>query len=132
MRPIKFRAWDKVNGYMVYEGWAVKFKPEREKVSGIMLEPDQTPNCERIYGEWNDSDSIILMQFTGLHDKNGKEIWEGDVVRHGGGDICTVYWEQEGCCFRLKSDKAVRRWYISFPNTCEVLGNIYENQDLIK
>ena len=132
-RVIKFRAWDKVNGNMVYEGWAIKFKPEREKVSGIMLEHDQTPNCERIYGEWNDTDSIIVMQFTGLHDKNGKEIWEGDVVGHYDHEIGVVKSEviyEEGQ-WKLKSVYDIILIFETEDGKLESLGNVYENKELL-
>lgn len=74
-----------------------------------------------------------LMQFTGLHDKNGKEIYEGDVLHDIGGKIWVVKWNHSG-------------WYkwISNPNeeggvmfhiheqfnNYKVIGNIYENPEL--
>jgi len=61
MREIKFRAWDK------------KLK---QLSIPVQISNPPTPGHER---------GLILMQFTGLKDKNGKEIYEGDVVRHGEG-----------------------------------------------
>ncbi len=67
MRPIKFRAWDQLHKKMRYEGRFVQ--------GGISeLQLGQLATAEVGMG-------YILMQFTGLHDKDGTEIWEGDVVK---------------------------------------------------
>ena len=70
-----------------------------------------------------------IMQFTGLLDKNGKEIYEGDVVydpsEYGGKK--TVVWNSGLCCFEFDSALG---YPLSSASKCEVIGNIYENPNL--
>lgn len=139
MRPIKFRAWDKqllnmadvttigINfgmGYSCYEGEPVVENITTEDIKGLPL---------HVGG--NDT-RFIIMQSTGLKDKNGKEIYEGDIVKsgfYGTEMICEVKYEKfSDCCtggigFVAMYDEST---YVDFEE-CEVIGNIYENPELI-
>lgn len=80
-----------------------------------------------------------LMQFTGLKDKNGKEIYEGDVVVHiqnekSKKDKNIVEWGEAGFIFKNNGKEGGHRPFINSLGWCPyiVLGNIYENPELIK
>lgn len=71
-REIKFRIWDIENKEML-EVQELDFEPTFYG-GRIAIRPDQ-------YNDYFDTEDMILMQYTGLHDKNGKEIYEGDIIR---------------------------------------------------
>lgn len=109
-RIIKFRAWDKE-----LKGFLQSFLIDE---IGRIYEPG------RSYNEW--TDKVILMQFTGLLDKNKKEIYEGDIIKSQWGYGCPIvvvdledifYWQGEGSI-----DLSL----------IEVIGNIYQNPELLE
>jgi uncharacterized phage protein (TIGR01671 family) len=141
-REIKFRAWDKFKKEMNYK-----------VLVGNTDINDQNYTCNAILnkesGEWVNADDIgiDLMQFTGLIDKNGKEIYEGDIlsseyIRSYFG----VEWNNEVSCYdwyvMTKTKKigaslaksiedAPKKTDKPFSQIIEVIGNIYENPDLL-
>ena len=77
------------------------------------------------------------MQYTGLKDKNGKEIYEGDVVRARSkyiDAVYVVYWEARSCQFRCYSPKSGKQYDKTHDMLWadEVIGNIYENPELLE
>ena len=89
-----------------------------------------------------DNTNPWIMQFTGLKDKNGKEIYEGDILQNDQEEsIVSVRWDETGANWQFTEhnifmDDGVGRgnWNLNmgFAKQCEVIGNIYENPELLK
>ena len=122
MREIKFRAWH-------------KGKKIISEVLGIDILHKEIffSNGDVDYCEISDFKYIELMQYTGLKDKNGKEIYEGDIVEFDDYDNKVIFNSKEAR-FVLRDDEFEMN--IPFTNNnnkrMEVVGNIYENPELIK
>lgn len=72
-----------------------------------------------------------IMQYTGLKDKNGREIYEGDVVENNDYKW-QITWE-EGCVYLKGIGDTKGKWWIGTENPySEIIGNIYEHPNLIK
>jgi hypothetical protein len=76
-----------------------------------------------------EDEDLILMQYTGLKDKNGKEIYEGDVVR-----VCFQMFPDDESDYHNETIRDIRKipHLTGSSRTCEVIGNIYENPELLE
>lgn len=119
----KLRVWDTVKKAM-HDVQAIVYTEERVY-----------PIYSKLIRKYIPFGEAILMQFTGLKDKNGVEIFEGDVVRFGHvfeGFLNQVVWDKQSCAFKLKS--LDNRWDDTYFSNfgeetienLEVIGNIYE------
>lgn len=81
-----------------------------------------------IYNTFSKLSGDVLMQFTGLHDKNGQKIFEGDIIQNKALEYSNKFWvvEFDRSCFGSKG-MALRAMI-----GMEVVGNIYENPELLE
>ena len=113
-REIKFRAWDSIAGQMwedVYfdGGHIYTIGPDGENASTMP--------------RWGDN---ALMQFTGLKDKNGKEIYEGDIVNVGEiPELQNIIIKDIRLMIDILYHHKNRKVWL------EIIGNIHENKDLL-
>ena len=132
-REIKFRAWDKVNNKMMFPSTIGFGNVNNRVVVMASLEIDENTMALNNDG-LRFKDDFELMQYTGLKDKNGKEVYEGDILKSDLDEVMidTVEWDADGVSFHLKnvstgfSQLRIEDW------EWEVIGNIYENPELLK
>jgi len=130
MRKIKFRAWDKKTSNIFYHDEIYWFN--RVSIKGYEHYQDVVLSTLL-----SDSD-FILMQYTGLKDKNGKEIYEGDILKHPNNNtLFEIKYIKEYCGFRAVYDRNIYNHsaiilQIGDKGQAEIIGNIYENPELLE
>ena len=140
-REIKFRAWDKKDNKMLYG-----IEDEDHGAGVVDIEGCEIASYEKCFGDYLHNNRYEVMQFSGFHDKNGKEIFENDIIKIDDP-------EEDSTGFVL-FDKGT--WYLQWlyrdedepqipvlSNLYEfhldildipllIVGNIYENPELLK
>ena len=120
MREIKFRAWDgKAKDWHTFE------------ITDNLFESQQAISFGLLGGQ---VESLVWQQYTGLKDRNGVEIYEGDIITQDG-YAQHVQWSDMGAWWALVNIPNVHSGNhlsaLDF-DECEVIGNIYENPELLE
>ena len=122
----KFRAWNKEESIMhynaeyAYDSMGGKPALMHDSFGGVL-----------------DDDNFVVEQCTGLRDKKGKLIYEGDYIRFEwtfkDNEVCKVVWDRKQCrftCYDAVSGCEFITWYTAFENgssyRCEIIGNVHE------
>jgi uncharacterized phage protein (TIGR01671 family) len=118
-RIIKFRAWNTTAQCMIYD---------------IQQEPMDSMHYS--FADYlEDKNNYVVMQFTGRLDKNGKEIFDGDIVEDSYGRQWEVFWREKFCGFNLKKVDGsgwIDLMYGGNVGSYKIIGNIHESPNLLK
>ena len=125
---LKYRAWKKTNS------------PEMLRDIAFINFNENTLGINYPVSSWTtrlDSeslDNVILMQSTGLKDKNGVEIYEGDVVKYQDRDYSEVfgqgdvYYDGDDCMFKIRCNNVILFFINLLNEELEVIGNIHDKE----
>lgn len=128
---LKYRAWYVLAEEMINEILMISFV--RKEIIGKLS--DGSTSVPLKFEDKRNGEDVILMQSTGLHDKNGKKIFEGDIVKMAK-DVYSdpTYYEvirHRGGAYRLESNQHGCELWLRHTN-CEVIGNVYENPEMLE
>ena len=134
MREIKFRAWDKLN-YRFLSMPLVGIDFENDCVNSYEIEQISDTEYKTVQ---NVCYSYELMQYTGLKDKNGVEIYEGDSVKFipsGEYGLVTTFGNSQNLGIEWENSRTAfftPMFYLGCESELEIIGNIYENPELLE
>ena len=130
---IKFRVWHKQNKVMMWLKQIVWFPDREQRITAHPFDQREPTFVGSLC-------HLEIMEYTGIDDKNGKEIYEGDILdvdEHK--RLCKVIWFEPQACFDTVPIKVMDKHTVfnglknsEWSYRTEVVGNIYENPELLK
>jgi uncharacterized phage protein (TIGR01671 family) len=135
MREIRFRSWDKIRKEMLYSDTQKDF--DKMLIHWDFINGWSATRAKDRFVLSNAN--AVLMQYTGLKDKNGKEIYEGDIILYSGNDSCgkkvnptklEIKWNEKGC-WNIGDIWGYTGEGFYDLYTAEIIGNLYENPELL-
>lgn len=125
MRTIKFRGKRICTGEWVYGSYAPNTYDEEKAliITYFPYDPDYV---------WEDVDPATVGEYTGMKDKNGKEIYEDDILLDESGAYAVVYYSMGSFCVDFGEGFDLQYFTDSIHEICYVAGNIHDNPELLK
>lgn len=134
MREIKFRAWDKNDKRIFIDPQMIDFY--NKKIGYMQYQTEYMPDTSySIPVGFEEFEYSELMEWTGLYDKNGEDIYEGDIIFESFGEkYYKVIFENGSFKAEFKGDFEEYSFDLIdvVAQGCEVVGNIYENPELME
>ena len=124
----KFRVWDKQDECYAYSN--------NSDVDLLYIETDGNLTYGVYSNDYEDmiyipESEVIIEQCTGLKDKNGQLIYEGDLIKIDD-DVAVIKWSDYYARFMLESSEDNFDFETTYAEECKVIGNIHENKELLK
>lgn len=119
MTKTKFKVWD----------------VDQNEMFNNALELTKEGTIQTFNFDTSSSENLIWLQFIGLLDKNKREIYKDDILKTETGKLMVVSWSDKFASFVLiREEWAFAHWFGESCNAdeCEIVGNIYQNPELIK
>lgn len=136
MREIKFRGKVSEDVYDHYASQEPKFKKGTFVYGSLLVEREECGCITKVFivdqhkGCRVEVDPETVGQYTGLKDKNGEEIYEGDAFITNAGVVAVVEWEKEGRFLGFTADSEKKIVYINREPAVEIIGNIQDNPEM--
>ncbi|HEL2122762.1 TPA: hypothetical protein TZC25_001183 [Streptococcus suis] len=121
MVVLKFRAWDTFHNKWVKHFYITE--------NGLIYNMEQ-PHRDLIGAVPIEQSGLVVMQSTGVFDKNGKEIFEGDVVNIFGEKLSKIYYSDGAFCVDILIGGTPLHAFLS--EQLEIIGNIHRNPELME